>query len=39
MSEYFDLSEYTYRKNQKNTLNIGWLEKNDFNKGKVSQFF
>lgn len=39
MSEYFDLSEYTYRKNEKNTLNIGWLEKKDFTKGKVSQDF
>lgn len=39
MSEYFDLSKYTHRENEKNTLNIGWLEKNDFTKGKVSQIF
>ena len=39
MSEYSDLSKYTHRENEKNTLNIGWLEKNDFTKGKVSQIF
>ena len=39
MSEYFDFSRYMYRQKEKNTFNIGWLEKNDFTKGKVSQIF